>query len=516
MKCNACYTENINEATFCKSCGRNIRDTYLPNASKSSILSLPILLCFIIFVAACILGFSKISALFEKSAISHRFVRMSAPPAVAYDKSEETAYAYFESDGKHVRFDIYENGAKYEVVQEGSGYTLLRAGQSMYFVSGSQAHEIKNCKNYIISKTGAKIAYLTYSGELYFADSSQAALVDTSVLEYTVASNGAYIAYLRNDKAGMAGGVSADKNAFYIAKDEIAIESEDALCDEMLCANDLGFYYKTKDSSLLLVTKDDTGKTYPASHPLKDIVAVGTSSILYSSTDGNTYVWNKTDEETVLIKAEALKIITPDGCTFTGDNYKELLYTLDKDGDGETDAVAYVDAEGKAVTEAAEHMQKMKTAGNSTKLYYTDSSDTLWRIDFSGKLNKRKCGEDVGRYVITDNAENAWYVSETGLYFFDGMLYNKMASITDVKKTVLLQDGHLLLETKSGVYMFDDGHLLQIVKDKKKVRAVSLNTVFSYYISGDELYVARANGEFLTDGQAAAPADTAASSDTAE
>ncbi|MBQ9949276.1 MAG: hypothetical protein IJO93_00970 [Clostridia bacterium] len=516
MKCNACYTENINEATFCKSCGRNIRNTYLPNTSKSSILSLPILLCFIIFVAACILGFSKISALFEKNALSHQFIRMSAPPAVAYDKNKQTAYAYFESDGKHVRFDIYEDKAKYEVVQEGSGYKLLRAEQSMYFVSGNKAHEIKNCKDYIVSETGAMMAYLTYSGDLYFADSSQAALVDTSVLKYTVASDGAYIAYLRNDKAGMSGGVSADKNAFYIAKSEIAIESEDALCDEMLCANNLGFYYKTSDSSLLLVTKDDKEKTYPASHPLKDIVAVGTSSVLYSSTDGNTYVWNKTDEETVLIKAEVQKIITPDGCTFTGDNYKELLYTLDKNGDGETDAVAYVDAEGKVITEEAKHIQEMKTAGNSTKLYYTDSSDTLWRIDFSGKLNKRKCGEEVTGYVITDNAENAWYVSETGLYFFDGMLYNKMASITDVRKIILLRDGHILLETKSSVYMFDDEHLLQIVKDKKKIRAVSLNTVFSYYISGDELYIARQNGEFLTDEQAAAQADAAASSGTTE
>ena len=500
MKCEACYTDNLNEATFCKGCGRNIRETYIKSSSKKAVMTIPILLCVALVTAACIICINKLGRLFaQKSVNSEQFTAVSAPALIYYDRSADTAYAYERdsAEGTHTAKKLY-TGKKHETVEQGANCSVLRFENKLYFVSNGNKTELKDCSSYMLSKTQPAIAYLTHSGTLYTISDKFPASVDTHVMQYIISQDGSYVAYLRDDSAASENRPAQDKNAFYIDKTEMSIESQHG--SELLCANAFGFYYKNAENKLILVLADkDSDKsknTFSSQNEVSHIVAVGSNSVLYASTDGNTYLWNKSDEEKLFARCILRSMIIPEGFVFTGDDYTGIIYAM---GDKKADAAVYIDKDGNCSDKLCTNAKNMAASGDFSFLYYKNGKNDIWRVSTDGAFSKTKCGHSKSQFIVSDDGRKIWYKDTDGLYEFDGMLTNRILHTNEIKDYTLSIYGYLLIDTKDCLLIYNNGELQPVLEDKTGITALECERACSYYIDKDGLHIAYADGTFKTD-----------------
>lgn len=508
MKCNACYTENTNDAKYCLNCGRDITETYI-GAQKNNISRLIVIIaCTAIVVAASIIGIQKLGKLFEVKQYSECFVKTGGKAAFGYSSAEKSGFLINENAKDKNVAELITLDGKYTVKKSNGERVILERDGILYAFIGGELTALENCKSVKLGVTGANFAYEDTNGILYYVVHGIKAVSDERIEDFCVSQNGSYVAYKLKD---LDGSLCIHDGS---AETVLGVDMD---CDDIICANSEKtaiFYRAGADLRVMVV---GNGKKYDCKSFSK-LTAVGASSVMLVKADGCTYYWEIKDgeamEEKKVCDMPLSSMLTPEGYIFSGDDMYDKLYTIDADSDGNADSIIKL-LRGKQPKKICDNPVRYKIAGDSSFLYYTDASNTLYRVDTEGASKIKKCGENVDVFKVAADSRTLYYLDTEGkLYKFDGYLSKPLTGHRSFTSLYISEYGYLVLRDASKCMYVYDGELKTIISDfENEALFAGKSKDFFFYISKlGELKIARENGEFLTDAEFNPPEPAASDS----
>ncbi len=493
MKCNACYTENANDAKYCLNCGRDISETYIGAQKHNISRFIVIIACTAIVVAASIVGIQKLSRLFEVKQYSECFVKPGGKAAFGYSSAEKSGFLINENAKDKNNAELIKLDGKYIVKKSNGERLILERDGILYAFVGNELTALQNCKSVKLGATGANFAYEDTSGILYYVTHSITAVSEEHIEDFCVSQDGSFVAYKLKDLDGSI--CTHDGSSQTI----LGIDMD---CTEILCANSVVYYRAGADLRVML----SNGKKFDCKN-FSHLTAVGTSGVMLVKSDGCTYYWEIKEEEAMEEKKVCdmplYSMLTPEDYMFSGDDMYGKLYTIDADSDGNADSIIKL-LRGKQQKKLCDNPTKYKIAGDSSFLYYTDASNTLYRVDTEGASKVKKCGENVDVFRVAADSRTLYYLNTAGeLYKFDGFLYKPLAEHRKFTSLYISDYGYLVLKDESKCMYVYDGKLKTIISDFENEALVAgkCKDFFFYISKAGELKIGRANGEFLTDAE---------------
>lgn len=508
MKCNACYSENVNTAQYCKKCGRNIADTYHTSAKSSLLGSIIILLCASIVVAAAIVGSGKIKALFAKRTISQFYVMDDSSIDMTYMADDnKTCFVHFNNDQKVVT--TLKKG-HYSVVESNGSSIIAFCDGQYYCIQNSKITELKNCISWQIGKSGLSCAYLDDKLNLYYVVGGCAELLAENVEQYKIKDDGSMVCYKSGNEVHL-----ADK----IINMLCCVDNE-FMCNEILAvsSSNIVFYSQINDTLIAIPcvkgdASSDSADTERKKYSVGDfeqLISVNDNKALITKKDGSTCVVtvseDEDDIEKVLYKKHIDSILLPDGYQYKGD-YTDCMYMIESED--ESASIVKISNNSSSVKTLCEDYKLAKPSGDNGYLYYTDENDDLYRVDAKGVSKTVKCGENVARFVVSSNCQTVYYLTYTGdLYKFDGYLYKEIAKdrnfisieLDTNNDFIILKSGTIKKNGKLNIEaMFSYKNKLNVVAenfDEEIKHFGRIGGSFYYLDKENEIFLSDENGQF--------------------
>lgn len=518
MKCYACNTENVNDAVYCRECGKELRAARLNERRGTSLTFVMLILSLGVLIATVVLCSSRFKSLFSQAKVSdEQFVKLSSSVLI-YAESEKSVTVWSENADSLERKQIKVSGTVQDIVN-GSGCAVAVTDSGFCFITEKGSSQMNGCVKYKLSDSAPVCAYITASGKLYKCNGGKPALVSVDVLDFTLSPKGD-LYYLRNDISPSDDRKPVDKNGFYQDKKELCYDSDDDKCTEIVCANDFGMYYATENGHLFAVTGKD--EKYELDD-FESISYVGSESILCTKKNGGTYVWKRELEESMISDYRLLDMIVPAGYKFTGDDYKGLMYTI-SDENGEICGAVRITEDGESIR-LAQGGRMFCTSGDCKKLFCLNDNSELVYTDTV--LDREIiCCDGVNSYIVVEDGRGAWIATGDGLLFFDGYKTKTVAELNNITELYMADAGYPVIHCKYTVkkgnekaqiveelYSFD-GKLTEIARSKGGFSFCGACGYGICYVDKKRVHIASAGGEFRTYGELHKKDDTA--SDTAQ
>ena len=513
MRCASCYTDNVNEAKYCRNCGRNIRESRLKETKGKGITFTAVVVCLGIVIAAVVICSRLSGKLLAKASVSAESFGIPATESLVYAEKDGSITIWY-SDNEEEKTNTFDAVGEVKSVTEGYNCAVVKTSSGSYFVSKSTCEKMDGCVKYVMSGRSATAVFINAKGELYKCSDSGISLVSDNVMDFTLSDDGDAYYLKETTKKSETEETTYKENTFYMDAKYVCTEDPDDKCDRILCANGFGLFYVTNSGKLYAVDKTKDKENKYELEGFSGLIAVGKESILITKNDDKTYVWDGSNEETELTDIRVCEMIVPEGYEFSGDKYTEIMYGADENGDGISDCAVYVYDDGTRSEAIGQGGMSFAVSGDCSLLYCVNSDDELWRYDSTGRHNPEKCGENVSEYIVSPDGKKVWYVSDNKLYLFNGLSSEELCDITGWQEMSATRFGTIVLRIKKT-------EKIQTESGKEKQRTVNSlciyrngletvvenikNTVFCgkarcdwCYVDNDGLHKAQEDGTFRT------------------
>ena len=513
MRCASCYTDNVNEAKYCRNCGRDMRKARLKETKGKGITFSAVVISLGIVIAAIIICSRLSGKLLAKASVNTDSFGIPATESLVYAEKNGSITIWYSDKGEE-KTNTFESVGEVKSIDEGCNCAVVTASTGSYFVNNSTCEKMKGCIRYAMSGKSATVAFITTSGDLYKCSGSGVKLVSDNVMDFVISDDGDAYYLKETTKKSETEETTYKENTFYMDAKYVCTEDPDDKCDRILCANGFGLFYVTNSGKLYAVDKTKDKENKYELEGFSGLIAVGKESILITKNDDKTYVWDGSNEETELLDIPVSEMIVPAGYEFCGDKYTEIMYGVDENGDGITDCAVYVFADETRSEMSGQGGRNFAVSGDCSMLYCINDDNELWRYDATGRHEPAKCCENVKEYILSPDGKKVWYVSGNKLYLFNGLNSEELCDITGLQDLSMTRFGTIVLrmqktekiQTESGKEKKRTTNSLCVYKNGLETVVENIkDTMFCgkarcdwCYVDGEGLHKVQEDGTFKT------------------